>query len=120
MSLLERIEDRTAVVGIVGLGYVGLPLAVAFAEAGFRVKGVDLNQARVDGVNRCESFIEDVTSERLAGLPHRIEATTDAAVLAECDAVSICVPTPLSKTGDPNISYIIAAADEIAHYLHTG
>jgi UDP-N-acetyl-D-glucosamine dehydrogenase len=119
-SLFEKIESREAVVGIVGLGYVGLPLAVAFAEAGFRVKGIDLNQERVDGVNACESFIEDVSSATLRALHDRIEATTDPAVLAECDAVSICVPTPLSKTGDPDISYIVAAASEIAHYLHPG
>ena len=120
MSLLEKIESRTATVGIVGLGYVGLPLAVVFAKAGFRVIGIDLNQARVDGVNRCESFIEDITSARLAALPRRIRATTDAAVLADCDAVSICVPTPLSKTGAPDVSYIISAADQIAAYLHPG
>ncbi len=118
--LTNKIADRSAVIGIVGLGYVGLPLAVVFAEAGFRVRGIDLNSARVDGVNRCESYIEDVTSERLASLPHRIEAFTDFAVLADCDAVSICVPTPLSKTGDPDISYIVAAAEQIAHYLHPG
>jgi UDP-N-acetyl-D-glucosamine dehydrogenase len=120
VSLLDRIESREAVIGIVGLGYVGLPLAVAFAEAGFRVIGIDLNQARVDGVNRCESYIEDITSERLAALPRRIQATTDAAALAGCDAVSICVPTPLSKTGAPDVSYIIAAADGIAKHLHPG
>jgi UDP-N-acetyl-D-glucosamine dehydrogenase len=120
MTLIDKIESREAVIGIVGLGYVGLPLAVAFAEAGFRVKGIDLNEARVDGVNRCDSYIEDITSERLASLPHRIEATTNAAILATCDAVSICVPTPLRKTGEPNISYIIAATDEIAHHLHPG
>mgnify|MGYP000929699070 FL=1 len=119
-TLTNKIADRSAVIGIVGLGYVGLPLAVVFAEAGFRVRGIDLNSARVDGVNRCESYIEDVTSERLASLPHRIEAFTDFAVLADCDAVSICVPTPLSKTGDPDISYIVAAAEQIAHYLHPG
>jgi UDP-N-acetyl-D-glucosamine dehydrogenase len=120
MSLLERIEDRSAVVGIVGLGYVGLPLAVVFSEAGFRVKGIDVDAKKVDAVNRQESYIEDVSSETLAGLAQPIEATTDFAVLSECDAVSICVPTPLSKTGDPDVSYIIAAADEIAAYLHPG
>jgi UDP-N-acetyl-D-glucosamine dehydrogenase len=119
-SLLAKIEDRTAVVGIVRRDYVGSPLAVAFAGAGYRVKRVDLSQEHVDGINRCESFIEDVTSERLAGLPRRIEATPDAAVLASCDAVSICMPTPLAKTGEPGISYILAAADEIPHYLHPG
>ena len=118
MSLLEKIEDRTAVVGIVGLGYVGLPLAVAFSEAGFQVKGIDVDARKVDALNRRESYIEDVASETLAALERPIEATTDFAVLTECDAVSICVPTPLSKTGDPDVSYIIAAADEIAHYLH--
>jgi UDP-N-acetyl-D-glucosamine dehydrogenase len=118
MSLLERIEDRTAVVGIVGLGYVGLPLAVVFAEAGFRVKGIDVDADKVAMLNRQESYIEDVDSAILGALPHPIEATTDFSALTECDAVSICVPTPLSKTGDPDVSYIIAAADEIAHYLH--
>ena len=117
-SLLDRIEDRTAIIGIIGLGYVGLPLAVVFAEAGFRVNGIDIDAGKVDAVNRQESYIEDVDSATLAGLSHKIEATTDFAAILECDAVSICVPTPLRKTGDPDVSYIIAATDEIAHYLH--
>jgi len=118
MSLLERIENRTAVIGIVGLGYVGLPLAVVFSEAGFRVKGIDVDGDKVAMLNRQESYIEDVDSATLGALPNLIEATTDFSVLTGCDAVSICVPTPLSKTGDPDVSYIIAATDGIAHYLH--
>ena len=118
--LRDRIERRNAVVAVVGLGYVGLPLAVAFAEAGFRVKGIDIDARKVDAVNRRESYIEDVTTEALQSLPEPIEATTDFAVLAECDAVSVCVPTPLRKTGDPDVAYIIAAAGEIARYLHPG
>ncbi|MGC9349155.1 MAG: nucleotide sugar dehydrogenase [Anaerolineae bacterium] len=120
MSLIEKIEDRSAVVGIVGLGYVGLPLAVAFAEAGFRVKGIDIDEEKVAAVNRQVSYIEDISSETLRSLEVPIEATADYAVLAECDTVSICVPTPLSKTGDPDVSYIISAADEVARYLHPG
>ncbi len=120
MSLTDRFTDRTATLAIVGLGYVGLPLAVVFAKAGFRVVGIDLNPARVDGVNACESYIEDVTSETLGDLRGRLSATTDFAALAGADAVSICVPTPLSKTGDPDVSYIIAAAEQIAAYLHPG
>ena len=119
-SLIDKIENRAAVIGIVGLGYVGLPLAVVFAEAGFRVKGIDVDAKKVDAVNRQESYIEDVDSATLAVLSHKIEATTDFSAILECDAVSICVPTPLSKTGDPDVSYIIAAADEIARYLHPG
>lgn len=120
MALIEKIASRDAVVGIIGLGYVGLPLAVAFAEAGFRVIGIDVDKNKVDAVNRRESYIEDITSETLAGLARPIEATTDFAALADCDAVSVCVPTPLSKTGDPDVSYIINAADQIARYLHPG
>jgi UDP-N-acetyl-D-glucosamine dehydrogenase len=118
MTLLDKINDRTATIGIVGLGYVGLPLAVVFAEAGFQVRGVDLNAARVAGVNRHDSYIEDVPSATLARLGDRLTATTDAGILADCDAVSICVPTPLSKTGDPDVGYIISAADEVARHLH--
>jgi UDP-N-acetyl-D-glucosamine dehydrogenase len=120
VNLLERIERREAVVGIVGLGYVGLPLAVVFAEAGFRVVGIDVNAEKVDAINRQESYIEDISSETLARLRDRISATTDFAALEACDAVSVCVPTPLRKTGDPDISYIVSATTEVATYLHRG
>lgn len=118
MNLKQKIENREARVSILGLGYVGLPLAVAFAEAGFHVIGIDVDARKVEAINRQESYIEDIPSATLARLPHPITATTDFAALATCDTVSVCVPTPLSKTGDPDVSYIISAADAIARYLH--
>src|SRR4051794_11762992 len=120
--LLSKISSREAHVAIVGLGYVGLPLAVVFAEAGYRVTGIDVDGFKVDSINRGSSYIEDVSSEsvqRLVG-QGKLSATTDFSVLQQCDAVSICVPTPLRKTGDPDISYIISATEQIAKYLHPG
>ncbi|MDX1420535.1 MAG: nucleotide sugar dehydrogenase [Rubricoccaceae bacterium] len=119
---LQRVEDRTARVGIIGLGYVGLPLAVVFAEAGFQVVGIDVSEKAVRGVNAGTSHIEDIPDARLRPLVEegRITATTDFGLLSGCDAVSICVPTPLRKTGDPDISYILAATQEIAKYVHPG
>src|SRR5262245_39695477 len=121
-QFLANIKARCARVGIIGLGYVGLPLAVVFAEAGFRVIGIDIDERKVDAINRRESYIEDIPTERICRLvaENMLTATTDFAVLTQCDAVSICVPTPLRKTGDPDISYIIAATDEIARYMHPG
>src|SRR5262245_30322787 len=100
-QLLQRIQSREARVAISGLGYVGLPLAVVFAETGFRVVGIDVDQHKVDALNRGQSYIEDIPGARLAPLVEagRLKATTDTSVLAGCDAVSICVPTPLRKTG---------------------
>lgn len=120
--LLERITQREAQVAIIGLGYVGLPLAVVFAEAGFTVVGIDLDARKVDALTEGRSYIEDIPSERIQPLvaEGRLSATTDFSVLAQCDAVSICVPTPLNKTGDPDISYIISASEQIARYLHPG
>ena len=120
MNLKQKIENREAVVGIIGLGYVGLPLTVAFAEAGFDVVGIDIDEQKVAALNRQESYIEDVTSKTLAGLERPIRATTDFSALAECDTVSVCVPTPLRKTGDPDVSYIVSATDQVAKYLHPG
>jgi UDP-N-acetyl-D-glucosamine dehydrogenase len=121
-QLLDRIEAQEATIAIIGLGYVGLPLAVVFANAGYTVKGLDIDQDKVDLINRGESYIEDIPSEQIASIRANghFEATTDFSVLATCDAVSICVPTPLNKTGDPDVSYIVNAAEHVAGYLHPG
>ncbi len=158
-SLIERFNRRDAHVAVVGLGYVGLPLAVAFAEAGYRVTGIDVDARKVEAILRGESYVEDVPSALLATFvaeisddkapsvqttaqgdavaaapaaqpqeivvaptrPRgRLAATTDFSVLTTCDAVSICVPTPLNKTGDPDVSYIASAGEQIARYLHPG
>jgi UDP-N-acetyl-D-glucosamine dehydrogenase len=121
-SLFRQIEKRTAHVAIIGMGYVGLPLAVVFAEAGYRVTGIDIDPRKVATLNQGHSHIEDIPPERIRPLvaDGLLCATTDFSVLRNCDAVSICVPTPLRKTRDPDVAYIIAAADEIATYLHPG
>lgn len=154
--LLEKIKARQANVAIIGLGYVGLPLAVAFAEAGFRITGIDIDQKRVDTLNSGRSYVSDVPTEKIAaflanaaqeaqplplianGAGHgehtngasntpttsgprgSFRATTDYDALYDVDAVIICVPTPLSRTKDPDMSYIITATDEIARRLHHG
>jgi len=158
-TVIGKFNRRDAHVAVVGLGYVGLPLAVSFAEAGYRVTGIDLDARKVDAINRGESYIEDVPSAAVAALvgettaqrrsgaegerrhtgdqenglraplpsPYLVTtprgvltATADYSALATCDAVSICVPTPLNKTGDPDISYIIHATEQIARHLHPG
>jgi UDP-N-acetyl-D-glucosamine dehydrogenase len=121
-SLIERLRTRKARVSVIGLGYVGLPLAVEFAHAGFTVTSVDLDQSRVESIRRGVSYIPDVPSERVRELVDagRLSATKDFAILAEADAISICVPTPLRKTKDPDLSYIVAAVEEVCKYLHAG
>lgn len=121
-SLTQKLQDRSAVVAILGLGYVGLPLATVFAEAGYRVIGVDPIAEKVDMLNRGESYVLDIPSETVARLVQagRLNATTDFAACAQADAVSICVPTPLRKTGDPDLSFIISATDGLAPYVHAG
>jgi UDP-N-acetyl-D-glucosamine dehydrogenase len=121
-TLIKNLKEKRARVAILGLGYVGLPLAVVFAEAGFRVMGIDPDSRKVDSLNKGISYIPDVTTEaidKLAKSGH-LTATTDFSVLKEMDAVSICVPTPLRQTGDPDMSFIISAADELAKYIHKG
>jgi len=120
--LAEKIRNHTAHVGVVGLGYVGLPLAVEFAKVGFKVTGIDLAESKVDMLNRGESYIQDVPTAEVAELVKagRLRATTDFAVVRELDTVNICVPTPLSKTKDPDMSYIESATEEIVKNFHAG
>jgi UDP-N-acetyl-D-glucosamine dehydrogenase len=121
-ALKEKIESKTARVGIVGLGYVGLPLAVEFAKAGFHVTGIDLQQSRVDRLMRGESYVQDVPNEDVSQLVSagKFDATSDFSVVSELDTINICVPTPLRKTKDPDMSYIVSASDEIAKFFHPG
>jgi UDP-N-acetyl-D-glucosamine dehydrogenase len=123
MEELERkINGKSARVGIIGLGYVGLPLAVAFAEAGLMVLGFDVQQKRVDLVNKGKSYISDTTDDRLAAVVDRkrLEATTEQGRLGEVDAICICVPTPLNKTKEPDLSYVVHESEEIAKHLKAG
>lgn len=150
-QLLAKFESGEAKVAVIGLGYVGLPLALTFAQAGYQVVGIDLSASRVATLNRGVSYIEDITDAELAPYVLTAEATqvatttgedstkqlaraepvvatrrgtfmatTDYSILTECDAVSICVPTPLNKTGDPDMSFIHHAGSQIARYLHSG
>ncbi len=146
---IRKFQAREAHVAVIGLGYVGLPLALTFAQAGYRVTGIEIDRRKVEAINRGESYIPDVAEEELAhyvfarsgevervargitvangslseatwGRRGSFAATTDYSVLAKCNAVSICVPTPLNKTGNPDISYIMSATESIARHLHPG
>ena len=129
-ELESRIAQREAVVAVVGLGYVGLPLATVFANGGFQVIGIDSDPGRVAAINSGVSYIQDVPSSLLARLTDDdtngdmgvgyLSATTDYAAVANTDVVLICVPTPLGKTRDPDVSYIVSAATSISHHLHKG
>ncbi len=121
-AFLERVHSQGATLGVIGLGYVGLPLAVEFARSGYRTLGFDVSTVVVDGINEGISHIQDIASEVVnvfvdEGL---LSATTDLTRLAECDAISICVPTPLNKTKDPDLSYVVASAHAVMHALRPG
>ena len=120
--LLAKLDSRKACIGVVGLGYVGLPLALEFARAGFRVVGYDVSERVVKGLMRGESHIKDVPSADVASAVSsgKFEATADESRMQEMDAISIAVPTPLAKTRDPDMTYVIAAADAIARNCHPG
>ena len=121
-SLLEKIQSRTARTGVVGLGYVGLPLAVELAKAGFRTTGIDLDDRKVRAIGEGRSYIPDVATADVRELQSsgRLDATTDFAVVRDLDTINICVPTPLRKTKDPDMSYIVSAVEAIAQHLHPG
>jgi UDP-N-acetyl-D-glucosamine dehydrogenase len=121
-ALIAKGRDRTALCGIVGLGYVGLPLVIEFVRAGYRVLGFDVNKGVVEGLNAGRSHIQDVPSADVerAVKEGRFEATTDLSRLKEPDLISICVPTPLSKTKDPDVSYVLAATESVKRTLRRG
>jgi UDP-N-acetyl-D-glucosamine dehydrogenase len=121
-DIKKLIGAKEASVGIIGLGYVGLPLAAEFARRGFHAVGFEVDERKAEAINRGESYIADVSSSQIAELvgAKRLRATTDFSVLKSCDAIIICVPTPLRKTKEPDISYILAAAEEITKNLRRG
>ena len=125
-ALLAAIQDRSGRIAVVGLGYVGLPLAVAFAEKGFRVVGIDADQRKVDALNSGKSYVEDISSERLALITAAkpteapLQATSDYAMLDACAATIIAVPTPLGKSRDPDMRYVVAAGEAVAQHIHVG
>ena len=118
-TLLDRIQSRRASVGVIGLGYVGLPLAVEFAHAGFDVTGFDVDASKVAQINAGRSYIPDVPVEELSAVVHagKLQATSDMSLLAGMDAIDICVPTPLRKTKDPDLSYVVLAVEAVAATL---
>ncbi len=121
-SLIQKIDKKSARLGVIGMGYVGLPLALEFCKAGFDVTGIDLDKKKIESINSGKSYIEDAADEDIQKAigQGRLHATADFSVLSQLDTVSICVPTPLRKTKDPDISYILSATQEIAKYIHRG
>jgi len=119
LNLNRKIEDRSAAVCVIGLGYVGLPLVIAFARAGYTVLGLDVDDKKVEMLNRGRSYVLDVPDEELGPLvaEGRFSATSDTAILTEADILSICVPTPLNKTKDPDVSFILDVSHEIKNHL---
>jgi UDP-N-acetyl-D-glucosamine dehydrogenase len=120
--LQHKILEKRARVGIVGLGYVGLPLAVEFAKAGFSVTGIDISEEKTKRVNAGDSYVGDIPSATLAPLVKsgKLRATSDFAAVLELDTINICVPTPLRKTKDPDMSFIVSSCQEIARHFHAG
>ena len=120
--LAGKILTRRARVGVVGLGYVGLPLAVEFARAGFTVTGIDISQEKVRRVNAGDSYVGDIPSTTLSPLVEsgRLRATTDFSAVRDLDTINICVPTPLRKTKDPDMSFIVSSCADVVRYFHPG
>jgi len=120
MNLMDKIKTKTATVGVIGLGYVGLPLAVEKAKAGFNVIGFDIQKKKVEWVNQGKNYIGDVVDEDLKELVKKgkLRATTDYDEIKSCDVVTICVPTPLDKFKQPDLTYVISTSIEISKRLH--
>ncbi len=121
MELLDRLNDRQALIGILGLGYVGLPLMLRFSEVGYRVLGLDIDAEKVEKLNAGQSYIEHISALSIAGaLTQGFDATTDFSRAADCDALILCVPTPLSKYREPDLSYVIGTTESIVPHLRAG
>ena len=119
ISLIDKIQKKEARIGIIGLGYVGLPLAVEFAQAGYHVVGIDTDSSKVDALNRGDCYITDISADLFSDMVStgRLMATQDYGAIGELDAISICVPTPLRKTRDPDMSYVVEASEQIGKHL---
>jgi len=120
MDLAKKIHDRTAKVGVIGIGYVGLPLSIEIARAGFTTVGIDVDQSKVAAVKKGRSFIGDVKDSDIAAVSKKFSATADFKVLASCDIVNICVPTPFTASKDPDVSFIQDAGRQVARYFKPG
>ena len=120
MSLYNKIKNKEARIGVIGLGYVGLPLAVEFAKTGFNVTGIEVDNKKIAAINNGDNYISDIDDSLFLDLVNkkRLQATNDTSIIAKLDAISICVPTPLSKVNEPDVSYIIDAVNAIKTYLH--
>jgi UDP-N-acetyl-D-glucosamine dehydrogenase len=118
-QLENRLKSNNAIIGVIGLGYVGLPLAVSFAEAGLKVIGYDMQTEKAASITRGESYIVDVDSKTIQKLvaSGRLETTTDRHRFREADAICICVPTPLTKTKEPDLSYVTQVANDISSFI---
>src|SRR3989304_8864453 len=119
-EFLEKIKTKNAKIGVIGLGYGGLPLALEFVRSGYCVTGIDKSKARVESLSKGKSYVIDVRDEDIAQFVEKgiLNITDDTSVLTDLDAISICVPTPLTKTKDPDMSYIINVSQEVKKYLH--
>ena len=120
MNLIKKINDRSAKIGVIGLGYVGLPLAIEFVNAGYEVVGIDTNESKINSIKSGSNYIKDVDDKLLKNAVNDgfLKATTDFNIVQDLDAISICVPTPLNKEKNPDISFIVAVMEEIKGYLH--
>src|SRR6476469_4816521 len=121
-ALLKKIETRRARTGVVGLGYVGLPLLVELAKGGFHATGIDLDTSKIDAIHQGRSYIPDVSTADVQALKNagKLDASADFSIVAQLDTINICVPTPLRKTKDPDMSYIVSAVAETSQQKHPG
>ena len=120
MNLIKKINNRSAKIGVIGLGYVGLPLAIEFVNAGYEVVGIDTNESKINSIKSGSNYIKDVDDKLLKNAVNdgSLKATTDFNIVKDIDAISICVPTPLNKEKNPDISFIVAVMEEIKFYIH--